>query len=415
MKNIITAENVSKAYRIGIKQKKSDTLLGAVWQGIKAPLNNFRALRNLRNLNGHDESIFWALKNVNFAVQEGEVLGIIGHNGAGKSTLLKILSRITDPTEGRITIHGRVSSLLEVGTGFHPDLTGRENIYMNGTILGMRKKEIDLRLEEIIAFSGISRYIDTPVKRYSSGMSVRLAFSVAAHLEPEILIIDEVLAVGDADFQKKCVGKMDQVAKGGRTILFVSHNLKLVESLCSKAMVLSDGKLVCEGAVRESLEYYKAQLGSEDQALIVRKDSNMTFKGLVNKKNLQEILYGQDLQIKALFNSDEALHGFHIDIAIQNEDGLNIVHSRSNWINETSFNLNERGDFLVDYQVRNSNLVPGKYFLEIYFYSGDNVLLHLKNIPAFNITPKNTLRGNFSLDNVQAFTIPQFSINFERQ
>ncbi|MBX2943871.1 MAG: ABC transporter ATP-binding protein, partial [Cyclobacteriaceae bacterium] len=198
-KTVIQVEHLSKAYRIGAAEKKSDTIAGALWNAIKSPVTNFKQLRNLRALGQDEATVFWALKDINFEVKEGEVLGIIGHNGAGKSTLLKILSRITEPTEGRVTIHGRVSSLLEVGTGFHPDLTGRENIYMNGTILGMRKKEIDAKLDEIIAFSGIDKYIDTPVKRYSSGMTVRLAFSVAAHLEPEILIIDEVLAVGDAE------------------------------------------------------------------------------------------------------------------------------------------------------------------------------------------------------------------------
>ncbi|MFN4958935.1 MAG: ABC transporter ATP-binding protein, partial [Cyclobacteriaceae bacterium] len=199
-RTIIQVEHLSKAYRVGVEERKADTLAGAFWQALTAPVRNFRNLRNLRNVSEDEETLFWALRDVSFEVKEGEVLGIIGHNGAGKSTLLKILSRITEPTEGRITIHGRVSSLLEVGTGFHPDLTGRENIYMNGTILGMRKKEIDSKLEEIIAFSGISRHIDTPVKRYSSGMTVRLAFSVAAHLDPEILVIDEVLAVGDMEF-----------------------------------------------------------------------------------------------------------------------------------------------------------------------------------------------------------------------
>ena len=195
-----------------------------------------------------DADIFWALKDINFEVKKGEVLGIIGKNGAGKSTLLKILSRITEPTGGRIEIYGRIASLLEVGTGFNPELSGRENVYLNGTILGMTKKEIDLKFDEIIDFSGVEKFIDTPVKRYSSGMKVRLAFAVAAHLDPEILIIDEVLAVGDAEFQKKCLGKMHDVAENeGRTVLFVSHNMSAVQTLCSRSVVLENGCLIFLG------------------------------------------------------------------------------------------------------------------------------------------------------------------------
>ena len=199
---------------------------------------------------------FWALKDVSFEVKRGEVLGIIGRNGAGKSTLLKILSRITEPSEGRVTIKGRVASLLEVGTGFHPELTGRENIYLNGAILGMTRAEIKRKFDEIVAFAEVEKFLDTPVKRYSSGMYVRLAFAVAAHLEPEILVVDEVLAVGDAEFQKKCLGKMSEVASGGRTVLFVSHNMAAVTSLCSRAVLLVGGKLGRQGDVAETVGAY---------------------------------------------------------------------------------------------------------------------------------------------------------------
>lgn len=204
----------------------------------------------------------WALRDVSFDVHQGDVLGIIGHNGAGKSTLLKILSRITEPSEGEVLIRGRVAALLEVGTGFHPELTGRENIYMNGTILGMRKKEVDQKLDEIVAFSGVEKYLDTPVKFYSSGMRVRLGFSVAAHLEPEILIIDEVLSVGDAEFQKKCLGKMEDVSKNGRTVLFVSHNLKSVQNLCTSAILIENGSVVMNDEVDRVISRY---IGSKDK------------------------------------------------------------------------------------------------------------------------------------------------------
>lgn len=211
--------------------------------------------KNTRDEQGGSKFV-WALDDISFDVHQGDVLGIIGRNGAGKSTLLKILSNVTSPTKGNIKIKGRIASLLEVGTGFHPDLTGRENIYLNGAILGMSKKEIKSKFEEIVAFSGVDKYIDTPVKRYSSGMYVRLAFSVAAHLEPEILIVDEVLAVGDAEFQRKCLGKMKEVSQQGRTVIFVSHNLVAVKSLCTKGIVLEQGKLVFNGSADEAVEHY---------------------------------------------------------------------------------------------------------------------------------------------------------------
>jgi lipopolysaccharide transport system ATP-binding protein len=254
----VRIENVSKRYRIGTVDQVPDTILGALGALVKVPINNFKRLRRLTRFtdDGDAADVLWALRKISFRVDEGEVIGIVGRNGAGKSTLLKILSRITEPTSGRIEIHGRVSSLLEVGTGFHPELSGRENVYLNGTILGMRKKEIDQKYDEIVEFSGIAKFLDTPIKRYSSGMKVRLAFSVAAHLEPEILIIDEVLAVGDADFQKKCLGKMEHVGKHGRTVFFVSHNLPAVSRLCSRAVLLENGQIVADGSPRDIINRY---------------------------------------------------------------------------------------------------------------------------------------------------------------
>lgn len=255
----IKVSNLGKAYRIGLKQKKQETLAGSIIAAIKAPVRNFRNISNLNKLKNQEggADIFWANRNINFEVHKGEVLGIIGKNGAGKSTLLKLLSRITEPTEGRIEIHGKVASLLEVGTGFNPDLTGSENIYLNGTILGLTRKEIDARYNDIIEFSGIEKFIETPVKRYSSGMKVRLAFAVAAHIDPEILIIDEVLAVGDAEFQKKCLGKMKEVAgKTGRTVLFVSHDMAAVKNLCTRAILLQKGSITFEGHPNNVVDYY---------------------------------------------------------------------------------------------------------------------------------------------------------------
>lgn len=250
----IKVENISKCYRIGLKETMEDSFLKTIGNFIVNPLKNYRTYRSLYNFDdvhpdqdNNPSDVIWAVKDVSFEVKEGEVVGIIGVNGAGKSTLLKILSKITVPTCGRVTIHGRISSLLEVGTGFHPELTGRDNVYLNGTILGMRKKEIDRKFDEIVDFSGIEKFIDTPVKRYSSGMKVRLAFAVAAYLEPEILIIDEVLAVGDARFQKKCMDKMKEVGQHGRTVLFVSHNMPAVTRLCERTILLNGGRVQADG------------------------------------------------------------------------------------------------------------------------------------------------------------------------
>ncbi len=253
--SIIEVKNLGKRYNIG--ERQSYVALRDVLTNIaKSPARWFgNKIKTALSQEKSDE--FWALKDVNFNVEQGEVLGIIGRNGAGKSTLLKILSQITPPTTGEIRIKGRVGSLLEVGTGFHPELTGRENIYLNGAILGMRKKEIEKKFDEIVEFSGVSKFLDMPVKRYSSGMYVRLAFSVAAHLEPDILVVDEVLSVGDAEFQKKCLGKMGEVTKKeGRTVLFVSHNMSAVQRLCSKCILLEGGKVVFSGETKKTINHY---------------------------------------------------------------------------------------------------------------------------------------------------------------
>jgi lipopolysaccharide transport system ATP-binding protein len=253
---VLRAEGVSKRYRIGQRESYKalrDVLSDAVGAAVRL------------GRRAEHESI-WALRDVSFEMRRGEVLGLIGANGAGKSTLLKILSRITDPTEGRAVLSGRVGSLLEVGTGFHPELTGRENIYLNGTILGMRRAEINARFDEIVSFSGMEKFLDTPVKRYSSGMQVRLAFAVAAHLQPEILLVDEVLAVGDAEFQEKCLGKMKDVTREGRTVVFVSHNLVAMRSLCPRALLLQGGLLVFDGDTDEAVHRYLGHGGQPSAA-----------------------------------------------------------------------------------------------------------------------------------------------------
>lgn len=254
MKPMIRVDNLSKRYRLGARQAPYGTLRDTLAGAVRAPL------RRLRQGGRTATETLWALKDVNFEVQPGEVVGIIGRNGAGKSTLLKVLSRITEPTAGRVELYGRVGSLLEVGTGFHPELTGRENIYLNGAILGMRRAEIARKFDEIVAFAEIERFLDTPVKHYSSGMYMRLAFAVAANLEPEILIVDEVLAVGDAAFQKKCLGKMGSVAREGRTVLFVSHNTGAVASLCGRCLLLDKGTVMRDGGVTEVTALYQESL-----------------------------------------------------------------------------------------------------------------------------------------------------------
>jgi lipopolysaccharide transport system ATP-binding protein len=273
----IQVENLGKRYRIGLEEETNDTLIGALSSWLQSPLRNLRQLRRLSRFDDRSsKDIIWALRDVSFDVHRGEVIGVIGDNGAGKSTLLKILSRITDPSEGRAVIHGRVASLLEVGTGFHSELTGRENIYLNGTVLGMSKAEVDRKLDEIIAFSGVEKFMDTPVKRYSSGMRVRLAFAVAAHLEPEILLIDEVLAVGDVAFQKKCLGKMEEVAQAGRTIVFVSHDMGAVRDLCDRTALLDQGKLVQVGPTDEIIDHYFSRVDEEASTEGRRQWNNMS-------------------------------------------------------------------------------------------------------------------------------------------
>jgi lipopolysaccharide transport system ATP-binding protein len=297
---ILKVENLSKQYRLG--KIGTGTLshdLNRWWHSIRGKEDPYLKIGDVndRNVKG-DSQYVWALKDINFEVKEGEVLGIIGKNGAGKSTLLKVLSRVTSPTTGTIKSKGRIASLLEVGTGFHHEMTGRENIYLNGAILGMTKKEIASKIDEIIAFSGCERYIDTPTKRYSSGMTVRLAFAVAAHLEPEILVVDEVLAVGDAEFQKKAIGKMQDISKTqGRTVLFVSHNMAAVKSLCTKGLVLEHGGITFSGSSDDAINYYlensykKSEIKLSDR--IDRKGNKKLIINEIYVKNKDEVIVGE--------------------------------------------------------------------------------------------------------------------------
>jgi lipopolysaccharide transport system ATP-binding protein len=276
----IRAEHLFKQYSIGSQPAPYKTLREALVEAAATPIQWLRGRRS------QAQNTFWALEDVSFEIKHGEAVGIIGHNGAGKSTILKILSRITKPTRGRVELFGRAGSLLEVGTGFHTELTGRENIYLNGAILGMKRTEIERKFDEIVAFSGVEKFLDTPVKYYSSGMHVRLAFSVAAHLEPEILIIDEVLAVGDAEFQKKCLGKMNEITGGGRTVLFVSHNQEAVTRLCQRAILLEAGKLILDGSTEEVFSRYFSSIDQLNVELALDPDKVMPDGGVAWKIDL---------------------------------------------------------------------------------------------------------------------------------
>ena len=329
---IIQIENIGKAYRLGQADVQHAMFRDALVDMFKAP---FRRLKELRKPT-KDEDLFWALRNVSFDVHQGEVVGIIGRNGAGKSTLLKILSRITEPTEGQVTLRGRVASLLEVGTGFHPELTGRENVYLNGAILGMSKAEIARKFDEIVAFAEIEKFLDTPVKRYSSGMYVRLAFAVAAHLEPEILIVDEVLAVGDAEFQKKCLGKMGEVTKEGRTILFVSHNMAAVQTLCPRAIALRNGKLVEDGKSTEVIRSYLGSMASAPEDIYSLSNPDRTNSGEfrflsgcildLDGHPTENVISGQPIAVQFTYEADRDLDDLGIGFTIFDEADIAVTH-----------------------------------------------------------------------------------------
>lgn len=359
-KNIaIRISNLSKRYLIG--KKKDGSLRGT--------------LSSIFKMGNASDEEFWALKDINLDINKGDIVGVIGKNGAGKSTLLKILSQITVPTTGRIEINGRVASLLEVGTGFHPELTGRENIYLNGTILGMTRKEVASKFDEIVAFSGVEKFIDTPVKRYSSGMYVRLAFSVAAHLEPEILIIDEVLAVGDAEFQKKCLGKMKDVASEGRTVIFVSHDLGAVKALCTKGMLLQGGKKMFVGDINETISKYTQAFHSSTLRFDVS-DFSKRPRGnkfaVIDAISINKSLFSpsEHLEVEILFRCiEESTVGKKIDIALFIMDELNncLYHFNSTALDYSkTFNENNKTTFVIN----DLNLSKGTYTVNAHLSSG---------------------------------------------
>ncbi|MBZ5857986.1 ABC transporter ATP-binding protein [Flavihumibacter profundi] len=364
--SIITVENLSKKFIINHEAPERYTALrDVISKKMRFAFSNNKSKNQFKDF----KEDFWALRNISFNIEQGDRLGIIGRNGAGKSTLLKVLSRITDPTEGCIRIRGRVASLLEVGTGFHPELSGRENIYLNGAILGMTRAEIRSKFDEIVAFAEVEKFLDTPVKRYSSGMYVRLAFAVAAHLEPEVLIVDEVLAVGDAQFQKKCLGKMEEISsKGGRTVIFVSHNMGVVNALCNKGIFLKQGGLVFSGTADEAVSRYLRDNNKEDEYFNKEKgkDVYLVKAILVNEENLKQVefSYTQKIRIKCSIESIDKKY-FDIGVAVL-DNYKNKVFTSIHHINES----NTRNSFIdVICEIPQKFLAPGDYSLDIALFN----------------------------------------------
>jgi lipopolysaccharide transport system ATP-binding protein len=373
---IIKVEELSKAYQIGqigtgtisqdLERFFITKVLGKEDPFLKIGQTNDRSTKG-------DSNIVWSLQDINFEVNQGDAVGIIGKNGAGKSTLLKLLSRVTSPTTGQIKVRGRIASLLEVGTGFHPELTGRENIYLNGSILGMRKKEITRKLDEIIDFSGVERYIDTPVKRYSSGMYVRLAFAVAAHLESEILIVDEVLAVGDAEFQKKCLGKMGDISKGeGRTVLFVSHNMAAVKTLCSRGVVLENGTLGFKGQVNESVDYYLNNGVNFKQSKVFENAKSKPVNGIKSVEvlsNLQMLHHSEPIKIQIVFSN------------IKNKCmvGIAVLNSSKAKIFTTVHSIHENTTSVIC-EIPANLLLKNNYSFDVATFTVDTVFEYLNDV-----------------------------------
>ena len=375
MSVVISVEGLCKKYRIGSQAVQADSLVGHLRDLVTAPYRNWRQFR-LPTANREDNKIgllYNALSDVSFDVMQGSVLGIIGRNGAGKSTLLKILSRITEPSSGIVRIRGRVSSLLEVGTGFHPELSGRENIFLNGTILGMSKSEIKRKFDEIVVFSGIERFLDTPIKRYSSGMKVRLAFAVAAHLEPEVLIVDEVLAVGDFEFQKKCLGKMQDMAHAGRTVVFVSHDMAAVDCLCHEAILLKKGYLFARGSSREVISVYlqesqKSLNGKYDlQETVARRSGCESVIKCVelfsNGQPTGTLTSYSPATITISFSGKMAIRNARIAIAFEDSIGRRITTLSTFFSNQGSMDLLPNSKVVCE--ISQLLLGPGSYFLSV--------------------------------------------------
>ncbi len=407
----IKVEGINKFYRIGLKADMHDSFAASMFSFMKKPFQNYRKYRSLYKFDDFDHElssdsglkysgILWALKDISMEIKQGEAVGIIGRNGSGKSTLLKILSRITSPVKGSVEIHGRISSLLEVGTGFHPELTGRENVYLNAIILGMKKKEVDRKFDEIVDFSGVEKFIDTPVKRYSSGMKVRLAFSVAAHLEPEILIVDEVLAVGDAEFQSKCIGKMDSVVTEGCTVLFVSHNMGAIMDLCSRVVCLEAGRLSIDGDPTDVVSKYLSSSAHGTAGYWVCDPAEVRTGRLAWLKHVR-LISDKEGKESAIANYDEQVKieiGYEIKSRVKDFKTYLLLTDTSSRIVWSSQDTDRSGAIFG--QVREPGiysatclfpkllLKPGQYYVTVGISGSPSVAIKKEhvNVVAFNIT-----------------------------
>lgn len=408
---VLVAEKLSKRYKIGRPQPVARSWRASLAQAFCSHLSRLRLLSE----GGRADDFIWALRDVSLQVHPGEVVGIIGRNGAGKSTLLKMLSRIVFPTVGHATIHGRVGSLLEVGTGFHPELTGRENIFLNGAVLGMRRTEIRRVFDEIVAFAEIEKFLDTPVKRYSSGMYVRLAFAVAAHLNPEILLVDEVLAVGDIQFQKKCLGKMGDVARSGRTILFISHNMAAVEGLCQRGIVLEGGRMTFDGNVSGALKQYL--LSTQPQISTPLRDrDDRTGSGAIrftsanmrdeDGHDLPVLSTGRDALLELAFEADKAtpLHNLQVAIGLDTNTGHRIANLNSEATGDTFDHVPSTAGVLA-VSLNRLPLLPGRYHYTIYCTVNGVIADWIQNAGHFDVeagtfysTGKLPPGGNFCMD-----------------
>lgn len=411
----IKVENLSKSYLVGHNRAQAErytALRDVIARNARDLARKTRDMIHGRPIiQGDEVEEFWALKDINFEIEQGDRVGIIGRNGAGKSTLLKILSRITEPTTGRITLNGRVASLLEVGTGFHPELSGRENIFLNGAILGMSRKEIQQKFDEIVNFSEVEKFLDTPVKRYSSGMYVRLAFAVAAHLDPEILVVDEVLAVGDAGFQKKCLQKMDNIAKCGRTVLFVSHNIAAIQNLCNTAILLQDGALINHGEVNTVSGKYLSLANEAENTFIKARADNEDFKiarinnfsiSSSNPKTGEPLTF--DIEVER-FNSNNSIE-VELAVTVYTIQGLPLMQLYSLDIGK-SFELREK---ISRYRLSIDSLPlsPGQYNINLWLGVGKIPIDWLKNCFRLSVSAGELVKGRYAVTTEYPVTITTY-------
>jgi homopolymeric O-antigen transport system ATP-binding protein len=394
----IQVENLSKKYLLG--KKNQGTML-------REQLVNF--LKSPFTRDERSDEILWALRNISFSIKDGEVVGIIGRNGAGKSTLLKVLSKITYPTSGRVKVRGRVASLLEVGTGFHEELTGRENIYLNGSILGMKKREVEAKLEQIVDFAGVERFIETPIKRYSSGMRLRLGFAVAAHLDPDILIIDEVLAVGDAGFQKKCLSLMEDLRRGGRTVLFVSHNMAAVENLCSRGIWIDAGQVREDGPAQKIINSYMSTFASSQQASSDLDDTRsragsgeirytgIEFLGLDGQPQLLT-RSGDGLRIRFHYRANKPIPYPSFGFRLSTEMGT-LVTDTSTWHHCLDFAELAAGEGYLDLEIDSLNLLPGRFYFSLWITGPGNIIYDaVEHCACLEVELANVYRSGRSID-----------------